>query len=68
MLKNAPPFGEGCHVDDKLWRRLIICYNDLSHEECEMFLDIAHFLSKEHSSKFGGVWTRQRRITVQRAL
>jgi hypothetical protein len=26
------------------------------------------FLSKEHSSKIGGVWTRQRRITVQRAL
>jgi hypothetical protein len=51
-LKNAPPFGEGCCVNDKLWRRLMICYNDLSHEEHEMFLDIACFLSKEHSSKF----------------
>jgi hypothetical protein len=25
-----------------------------------MFLDIACFLSKEYSPKFGGVWTRQK--------
>jgi hypothetical protein len=24
QLKNAPPFGEGCRVNDKLWRRLMM--------------------------------------------
>jgi hypothetical protein len=43
-LKNAPPFGAGCCVIDELWRQLIISYNNLRHEEREMFLDIVCFI------------------------
>jgi len=50
-LKNAQPFGGGCIDNDKLWGQLRICYDDLAHEEREMFLDIACFFS-EYNSKF----------------
>ncbi len=64
-LKNAQPFGGGCI--DNLWGRLRICYDDLAHEEQEMFLDIACFFS-EYNSKLDGIWGRQNGITSQKAL
>jgi hypothetical protein len=66
-LKNAQPFGGGCIDNDKLWGRLKICYDDLAHEEREMFLDIACFFS-EYNSKFDGIRTPQKGITSQKAL
>jgi hypothetical protein len=66
-LKSAQPFSGGCIVNDKLWGRLRICYDDLAHEEREMFLDIACFFS-EYNSKIEGIWTRQNAITIQKAL
>ncbi len=66
-LKNAQPYGGGCINNDKLWGRLRICYDDLAHEEREMFLDIACFFS-EYNSKFEGIWTRQNGITIEKAL
>ncbi|KAH9568577.1 hypothetical protein CY35_03G084900 [Sphagnum magellanicum] len=66
-LKNAQPFGGGCIDNDKLWGRLRICYDDLAHEEQEMFLDIACFFS-EYNSYFDGIWGRQNGITSQKAL
>jgi energy-coupling factor transporter ATP-binding protein EcfA2 len=66
-LKNAQPFGGGCIDNDKLWGRLRICYDDLAHEEREMFLDIACFFS-EYNSKFDGIRTKQNGITSQKAL
>jgi hypothetical protein len=66
-LKNAQPFGGGCIDNDKLWGRLRICYDDLAHEEREMFLDIACFFS-EYNSKFAGIRTPQKGITSKKAL
>ncbi|CAK9873252.1 unnamed protein product [Sphagnum jensenii] len=66
-LKNAQPFGGSCIDNDKLWGGLRICYDDLAHEEREMFLDIACFFS-EYNSKFHGIKTQQNGITSQKAL
>ncbi len=66
-LKNAQPFGGGRIDNDKLWGQLRICYDDLAHEEQEMFLDIACFFS-EYNSKFDGIRTPQKGITSQKAL
>jgi hypothetical protein len=66
-LKNAEPFGGGRIENDKLWGRLRICYDDLAHEEREMFLDVACFFS-EYNSKFEGIWRRQNGITIPKAL
>ncbi len=66
-LKNAQPFGGGCIDNDKLWGRLRICYDDLAHEEREMFLDIACFFS-EYNSKLDGNRTKNNGITSQKAL
>jgi hypothetical protein len=66
-LKNAQPFGGGCINNDELWGRLRICYDDLAHEEQEMFLDIACFFS-EYNSKFDGNRRGQTGITSQKAL
>jgi energy-coupling factor transporter ATP-binding protein EcfA2 len=66
-LKNAKPFGGDCFENDKLWGRLRICYIDLAYEEREMFLDIACFFS-EYNSKFEDILTKQKGITIQKAL
>jgi energy-coupling factor transporter ATP-binding protein EcfA2 len=66
-LKNAEPFGGGRIENDKLWGRLRICYDDLAHEEREMFLDIACVFSK-YNSQFENFRTRQDGITIPKAL
>jgi hypothetical protein len=66
-LKNAKPFGGDRIENDKLWGRLRICYIDLAYEEREMFLDIACFFS-EYNSKFEDIWTKQKGVTIQKAL
>jgi hypothetical protein len=66
-LKNAKPFGGDRIENDKLWGRLRICYIDLAYEEREMFLDIACFFS-EYNSKFENIWTKQKGVTIQKAL
>jgi len=43
QLQHAKPFGGSRIENDKLWGRLRICYDDLTYEEREMFLDIAFF-------------------------
>ncbi len=57
-LKNVKPFGGDRIENDKLWRRLWICYIDLADEEQEMFLDIACFFS-EYNSKFDLAYEEQ---------
>jgi len=66
-LKNAKPFGGDCIENDELWGRLKISYNDLAHEEREMFLDIACFFS-EFNSIFENISTKQKGVTIQKAL
>ncbi len=66
-LRNAKPFGGDCIENDKLWGRLKICYMDLANEEREMFLDIACFFS-EYNSIFENIRTKQKGITIQKAL
>jgi len=67
QLQHAKPFGGGRIENDKLWGRLRICYDDLAYEEREMFLDIACFFS-EYNSKFEDIWTKQKGVTIQKAL
>ncbi len=67
QLQHAKPFGGGRIGNDKLWGRLRICYDDLAYEEREMFLDIACFFS-EYNSKFEDISTKQKGVTIRKAL
>ncbi len=67
-LKNAKPFRGDRIENDQLWGRLKICYNDLANEEREMFLDIACFFSEYNSKLEDTWWTKQKGVTIQKAL
>jgi len=67
QLQHAKPFGGSRIENDKLWGRLRICYDDLTYEEREMFLDIACFFSK-YNSKFEDIWTKQKGGRIQKTL
>jgi hypothetical protein len=56
-LRNVEALDGG--KDDKLWRSLQISYEDLQHNECNMFLDIACYFCGLNEQMIIQIWDFQ---------
>jgi hypothetical protein len=56
-LRNVEALDGG--KDDKLWRSLQISYEDLQHNECNMFLDIACYFCGLNEQMIIQIWDSQ---------
>jgi len=56
-LRNAEALDGG--KDDKLWKSLQISYEDLQHNECNMFLDIACYFCGLNEQMIIQIWDSQ---------